>query len=42
MNPEGSMKDRPARHFIEQGMKDGVINSETHLIESSSGNLGIA
>jgi cysteine synthase A len=42
MNPGGSMKDRPARYLIEQGMKDGVINSETHLIESSSGNLGIA
>lgn len=42
MNPGGSMKDRPARYFIEQGMKEGVIKPNTHLIESTSGNLGIA
>ncbi|WP_028776030.1 2,3-diaminopropionate biosynthesis protein SbnA [Shimazuella kribbensis] len=42
MNPGGSMKDRPARFFIEQGIQDGLIRKNTHLIESSSGNLGIA
>jgi 2,3-diaminopropionate biosynthesis protein SbnA len=42
MNPGGSMKDRPARFFIEQGIQDGLIHKDTHLIESSSGNLGIA
>ncbi|MEC0231685.1 2,3-diaminopropionate biosynthesis protein SbnA [Paenibacillus alba] len=42
MNPGGSMKDRPARYIIEQGLKDGSINSHTHLIESTSGNLGVA
>jgi N-(2-amino-2-carboxyethyl)-L-glutamate synthase len=42
MNPGGSMKDRPARFFIEQGIQDGLIQKDTHLIESSSGNLGIA
>lgn len=41
MNPGGSMKDRPARYIIEQGLKDGTIQSNTHLIESTSGNLGI-
>ncbi len=42
MNPGGSMKDRPARYIIEQGLQDGSIHKETHLIESTSGNLGIA
>ncbi len=42
MNPGGSMKDRPARFFIEQGIQNGLIDKDTHLIESSSGNLGIA
>lgn len=42
MNPGGSMKDRPARFIIEQGLKDGSIHKGTHLIESTSGNLGIA
>ncbi|WP_199616047.1 2,3-diaminopropionate biosynthesis protein SbnA [Paenibacillus alkalitolerans] len=41
MNPGGSMKDRPARYIIEHGLRSGVINADTHLIESTSGNLGI-
>ncbi len=42
LNPGGSVKDRPAKFIIEQGLQDGSITAETHLIESSSGNLGIA
>ncbi len=42
LNPGGSVKDRPARFIIEEGLRDGSITAETHLIESSSGNLGIA
>jgi 2,3-diaminopropionate biosynthesis protein SbnA len=42
MNPGGSMKDRPARFIIEQGFKNGSIDHRSHLIESTSGNLGIA
>lgn len=42
LNPGGSVKDRPAKFIIEQWLQDGDINSNTHLIESSSGNLGIA
>lgn len=42
MNPGGSMKDRPARYIIESGLADGSITRDTHLIESSSGNFGIA
>ena len=41
-NPGGSVKDRPARYIVEAGLRDGTITSDTHLIESSSGNLGIA
>jgi 2,3-diaminopropionate biosynthesis protein SbnA len=41
MNPGGSMKDRPARYIIEHGLRSGIITADTHLIESSSGNLGI-
>ncbi|MBH5320097.1 2,3-diaminopropionate biosynthesis protein SbnA [Paenibacillus sp. GSMTC-2017] len=42
MNPGGSMKDRPARYIIEQGLKKGTIQPNTHIVESTSGNLGIA
>lgn len=42
MNPGGSMKDRPAGFIIEGGFADGWIRPGTHLIESSSGNFGIA
>lgn len=42
LNPAGSVKDRPARFIIEQGLQDNTITAQTHLIESSSGNLGIA
>jgi 2,3-diaminopropionate biosynthesis protein SbnA len=42
MNPGGSMKDRPARYIIEGGIADGSIPPGAHLIESSSGNFGIA
>lgn len=42
LNPGGSSKDRPARFIIEQGWQDGTITANTHLVESTSGNLGIA
>lgn len=41
LNPGGSMKDRPARAIIEQGIRAGRINSRTVIVESSSGNMGI-
>jgi cysteine synthase A len=40
-NPGGSMKDRPAMRMIEQGLRAGLINPGTVIIESSSGNMGI-
>lgn len=40
-NPLGSVKDRVANAMIEQGIKDGKINSDTVIIEPTSGNTGI-
>ncbi len=40
-NPGGSTKDRPAHNIIEHALKTGLINPETTIIESSSGNMGI-
>jgi cysteine synthase A len=42
MNPSGSMKDRSAAYIIERGLADGTITADSHLVESSSGNFGIA
>jgi cysteine synthase A len=42
MNPSGSMKDRSAAYIVERGVADGSITAASHLIESSSGNFGIA
>lgn len=41
-NPGGSVKDRPARYIIERGLADGTIRENSHIVESSSGNLAIA
>lgn len=41
LNPGGSIKDRPAKNIIEQGLNVGTIGAETVIIESSSGNMGI-
>ena len=40
-NPLGSVKDRVAYAMIEQGIADGKINSDTVIIEPTSGNTGI-
>jgi len=40
-NPLGSVKDRVAYAMIEQGIQEGKINSETVIIEPTSGNTGI-
>ena len=42
LNPGGSIKDRPALFMLQEGLKSGVINKDSHIVESSSGNLAIA
>ncbi|MET9919968.1 2,3-diaminopropionate biosynthesis protein SbnA [Streptomyces sp. NPDC059605] len=42
LNPGGSVKDRAARHIVRSGLADGTIGPGTHLVESTSGNFGIA
>src|SRR5687767_9415598 len=42
MNPSGSMKDRSAAYIVERGLAEGSITADSHLVESSSGNFGIA
>ena len=41
-NPGGSVKDRPALNMIQSALERGNINTQTKLIEATSGNTGIA
>jgi len=41
-NPGGSVKDRPALRIIEEAEKSGRLNSDKIIIDSTSGNTGIA
>jgi len=41
-NPTGSIKDRPARYIVEQALALGMIEPGSLLVESSSGNFGVA
>ncbi|MEU9367492.1 2,3-diaminopropionate biosynthesis protein SbnA [Streptomyces avermitilis] len=42
LNPAGSVKDRTARHIIETGMREGLFRPGAHIVESTSGNFGVA
>lgn len=41
-NPGGSVKDRPALNMMRSALERGDINTESRLIEATSGNTGIA
>lgn len=41
-NPSGSVKDRSAANILVNAIRKGEINEHTTIIESSSGNMGIA
>lgn len=41
-NLTGSIKDRPAYHILLNAIKKGKVDQRTTIIESSSGNFGIA
>jgi cysteine synthase B len=41
-NPGGSVKDRAAKYMVDQAEKEGVLSPGAVIIESSSGNTGIA
>ena len=41
-NPGGSVKDRPALRMIQQAVKDGRLTPDKILIDSTSGNTGVA
>ena len=41
-NPSGSVKDRPAWGIIQRALHEGKILPGMHLLDSTSGNMGIA
>lgn len=40
-NPSSSVKDRLAKALVEDGERGGVLNSDTTIIEPTSGNTGV-
>lgn len=41
-NPMASVKDRIAEAMISAGERDGVVKPDTHIVEPTSGNTGVA
>lgn len=41
-NPGGSVKDRPALRMLEEGERSGALTREKTILDSTSGNTGIA
>ena len=42
LNPSGSLKDRPARAMIREGIRTGALDFNKSLLDATSGNMGIA
>lgn len=42
LNPGGSVKDRAARHMVEQALASGALTPGKVILDSTSGNTGIA
>lgn len=42
LNPTGSVKDRAASFILQETLRKGIINQNTTIVESSSGNLGVS
>lgn len=42
MNPTSSVKDRIGMNMIQQSLQDGTITKQSHIIEPTSGNTGVA
>ena len=42
MNPGGSLKDRPVKKMITEAIKSGELTTGKTILDSSSGNAGIA
>ena len=41
-NPGGSVKDRPALRMVQEGMRTGKLRPDKTILDSTSGNTGIA
>nr|MBI1229124.1 2,3-diaminopropionate biosynthesis protein SbnA [Cytophagales bacterium] len=41
LNPAGSVKDRTSKFIIEESLRRGLIDTDTIIVESTSGNMGI-
>ncbi len=42
MNPGGSLKDRPVKKMLTEAIKSGELTTDKTILDSSSGNAGIA
>ena len=42
MNPGGSLKDRPVKRMLTHAIESGELTKDKIIIDSSSGNAGIA
>ncbi|MEA1882530.1 MAG: cysteine synthase family protein [Candidatus Marinimicrobia bacterium] len=42
MNPGGSLKDRPVKKMVTEAIKTGELTADKTILDSSSGNAGIA